>query len=737
MKKKLSLIMLVLIVLSVFWTSTGFGPALASESLDEDPLHQLPATSGKISWFSSEESASPGAWGEWLGESVGTDDATRYWYCAMRWPYYDPGTGFLDLDAKAWWHNKKILVSNPSSGKKVVLAVKDWGPAKKTGRVIDVSSTALDRLGAVTDDVVEIEFADQSAPLGVVATSGVEPNWPAGKPNVPKHPWDGFMDFEDGIDEAIISSTIPGMQFTTTYGIDWRYGDIRTGKYNVYPYGHQGYETNGNCFAWLGVTGNVGRIDFTEGTATYLSVLVSTYSGLKLDAYDVNDNFLATSGWAESNIHTRTFTRLTVEAPGMAYVLIHDTGNYWLIDDLCTDAPGVPSPHYEAAELAKSVVGAPYLWGGKGWDFSNGQFAESETISGTGYTYWNPTIGKLDFGKGLDCSGLVLWAYNKAYGAKKFLGKGNPVTFEGADGQYRNNFKVDVAEDELLPGDVLFFDWDSNGYMDHVAMYVGPNADGNDVIHASSKVEWAKKDELRKLSGFVGFRRLTEPAVAGEFKSHSPIDLIVTDPDGIVITKGIYEVPGLFYYSEWDINRDGELDDMVILSERKIGDYLITAAPEPGASPTDTYTLWVVMDGVIIVLAEDVQVADIPGEGYIIRSTDTGIIQIVPATIDFDPDVLNLKSTGKYVTAYIELASGFDVRQIDVASIRLNGVVPALTKPTAISDYDKDGIPDLMVKFNRAALKSLLTPGNSVITITGLVAGIPFEGSDTVRVTKG
>ncbi len=169
----------------------------------------------------------------------------------------------------------------------------------------------------------------------------VEENWPAGTPNIPRNPDDIFLDFESGIDGIEIESTIPSLQFTTTAGLDWIYGDIRTGEYNVYPYGDQAYETNGNFFAWLGTTGDVGRIDFLGGGATYCSALVSTASGLALDAYNSEDTLISTSGWASSNVHTRTFTRLTVEAPAgetIAYVLIHDTGNYWLIDDLCTDA---------------------------------------------------------------------------------------------------------------------------------------------------------------------------------------------------------------------------------------------------------------------------------------------------------------------------------------------------------------------------------------------------------------
>lgn len=150
----------------------------------------------------------------------------------------------------------------------------------------------------------------------------------------------GFIDFEEGTDRAVIYSTIHGVKFTTTAGQDWIYGDWRTGNYNG-PYPNGAYTSNGNFFAWLGENQGYGRIDFTEGNATYLSLLTSTYSGVTIDAYDSDDNLLASSSWAGNNINTGEMTRLIVNAPGMAYVIIHDTGNYWLIDDICTDAGGV------------------------------------------------------------------------------------------------------------------------------------------------------------------------------------------------------------------------------------------------------------------------------------------------------------------------------------------------------------------------------------------------------------
>ena len=215
---------------------------------------------------------------------------------------------------------------------------------------------------------------------------------------------------------------------------------------------------------------------------------------------------------------------------------------------------------------------------------------------------------------------------------------------------------------------------------------------------------------------------------------YSPVDLTITDPDGLILSKQESEIPGATY-EEIDIDEDGELDDLFAIPERKTGDYLIQIIPEPGASPTDTYSLEVSAGGVTLMLADNAQIGDIPSQGYIIRSTEAKIEQIIPATIDFDPDTINLRCKGKVVTAYIELSTCYDVSQIDISSITLNEEVPALTKPTEVGDYDSDSVPDLMVKFDRSAVQNIISVGGQVeITITGQVAGTAFEGSDIIRV---
>jgi hypothetical protein len=116
----------------------------------------------------------------------------------------------------------------------------------------------------------------------------------------------------------------------------------------------------------------------------------------------------------------------------------------------------------------------------------------------------------------------------------------------------------------------------------------------------------------------------------------------------------------------------------------------------------------------------------------------------ISADVDIDPDTLNLKSKGRFVTAYIEL-EGADVRDIDASSIRLNDIVsPVLderygfvtSEDSYIVDHDEDGLLERMVKFDRTIVEEVLSPGLSVtLRIAGqLRDGTEFEGTDAIKV---
>lgn len=121
---------------------------------------------------------------------------------------------------------------------------------------------------------------------------------------------------------------------------------------------------------------------------------------------------------------------------------------------------------------------------------------------------------------------------------------------------------------------------------------------------------------------------------------------------------------------------------------------------------------------------------------------------IITATIDIDPDTLNLKSNGQWITAYIELPDGYDVANIDVSSIVLTVegadfyVDPEA--PTETNDGNGNGVPDLMVKFDRSAIRDHLIevdldsddgPFYWVdFDVTGTVGTTSFSGTDVIKV---
>jgi len=461
----------------------------------------------------------------------------------------------------------------------------------------------------------------------------------------------------------------------------------------------------------------------------------------------------------------------------------------YVIDDYNRDRyplvkPWTPIPiekplHIKAAELVKRVIGKSYRTE-LGNRFTKG-WKDERFVNATEIVY-------------LDCSGLVYWGYNKAYSAAKYspwdeesytvidrqeVKFYNPIAFEGAENQYRYNTER-IDKTDLQPGDLLFFNTPDRGNPDHVAMYVGGPFEykyGQDKVFKYNTVEatvWGdtiitvafydvvtgclttlrpSTSETRTLKvdyyGRVKFPVIIPFGVARMMgiMTKSAVDLIITDPEGFTITIDMREASNMIYL-EFDINEDGEPDDIVLVLERRMGDYLITMIPEPDAAPTETYTLEVWGDSMSAVLAENVQIINIPAQPYVVESTEMEIIPILPVTTDFDPDTLNLKSAGEWVTVYMELpvGHGYDASQVDVSSLKLDDTVPALSEPTQIGDYDGDGTADLMVKFDRAAVIQWLGAmdcsqdiGKSYtikLTITGTVAGMKFKGTDIVRILK-
>lgn len=139
-------------------------------------------------------------------------------------------------------------------------------------------------------------------------------------------------------------------------------------------------------------------------------------------------------------------------------------------------------------------------------------------------------------------------------------------------------------------------------------------------------------------------------------------------------------------------------------------------------------------------------------DGGIGETTKEITIVPIPAEIHCDPDVINQRTKGKWMTCYIQLPYEYDVYGIDGSTVKLNGIPAHLGKQGwakaegndgNIADYDQDGELERMVKFDLKKVQDVLSEGEEVVLIIqGAVSyqsGLAdFSGEDTIRVmSKG
>jgi RHS repeat-associated protein len=113
----------------------------------------------------------------------------------------------------------------------------------------------------------------------------------------------------------------------------------------------------------------------------------------------------------------------------------------------------------------------------------------------------------------------------------------------------------------------------------------------------------------------------------------------------------------------------------------------------------------------------------------------TRVIKDIEADVDFNPDTLNLKSEGTWMTCYIELPDGYTAADIDTPTLLLNEAVPV--DWYEFGDYDSDGIIDLTAKFSREAVQETLGPGSMVpVMLSGSSVDelFTFKGMDVIKV---
>ncbi len=114
------------------------------------------------------------------------------------------------------------------------------------------------------------------------------------------------------------------------------------------------------------------------------------------------------------------------------------------------------------------------------------------------------------------------------------------------------------------------------------------------------------------------------------------------------------------------------------------------------------------------------------GQGFRIASIPEPAIE---ATVEINPNTLNLQSNGKWITCYIWLPEDYNVVDINSASVVLHDTIKA--EWTMIEEEAQV----LMAKFSRSAVEDILQPGTVELTVSGkLNDGTRFKGKNTITV---
>jgi len=224
-------------------------------------------------------------------------------------------------------------------------------------------------------------------------------------------------------------------------------------------------------------------------------------------------------------------------------------------------------------------------------------------------------------------------------------------------------------------------------------------------------------------------------------EAHSPVDIRLVDPDGYIVSKTLIEIEMTATYFEGDFDGDGDLDDRIWLTDRKTGDYRVIVVPESGVSPSDNYTLEISADGVTEILAENVQVKDIPAQPYIVRSDENGFINIFwPVNIDIYPNrTPNQVYLSKNYTIYVVVlgSSDFNVTELDSTTVKFGrtGTEASPVRVPTIRDLNGDGKSDAMYGFMTFSCGFQLGDTEGVLTVK-TTGGMNVIGRDSVLVSN-
>ncbi len=193
---------------------------------------------------------------------------------------------------------------------------------------------------------------------------------------------------------------------------------------------------------------------------------------------------------------------------------------------------------------------------------------------------------------------------------------------------------------------------------------------------------------------------------------------------------------------------DGSL--LYIVQENSNEVLIIALDVIPGvgvADPNATFRIETHMVGTLVAGDDPADVAiDPQGSGRVVvanagdRTVSVFGPGFGPVDVVFvlNPETLNPKSKGNYISGLIQVSPPRSVHEIDIATVRIFGNVYAIPGLETIGDKNEDGIADLTVMFCRPEVIAAIPPNGDAVAVVveGTMGGDPFTGTATITVLR-
>jgi hypothetical protein len=456
-------------------------------------------------------------------------------------------------------------------------------------------------------------------------------------------------------------------------------------------------------------------------------------------------------------------------------VIAHDTGNYFLVDSICTNASGVPNQALIDFKQNRNADGSPVRWAGDHlFDIPTCGTMEAEGCAITSLTDVLASYGlqTLPDGTSVDPGHL-----NHYLGQNPGTHSGCLIYFDTAAravnyNVLHNDFpwiplatRIQHIDDALKAGNlviagigghyVVFYQKGSNAPDGSPDYFIAdpyrylPYASGD---RSGMTLYQAYHETINQLNNVLQVvvveNKAPQPGRSWVIVAHSPVQLFITDPTGAqtgfnpATGSNLQNIAGSTYGVQQGLIDDTgvlpPLPDVLYFGQNNLedGTYKVQVIGT-GSGP---YTLdFAVASGPGDTSLQTVTGTAVPGQTdtYIV-STSGGLPISIQRQVQIDvkppddPPSINPQSNGLLPVAILSTAT-FDAKLVDPRSVRF-GPKGASAVQSALEDVNGDGKLDLVLQFTTN--KTGIASDNTQVCLTGTTTnGVSIVGCDTIKTT--